>query len=141
MLEKRDRASTGSSVEARVVRRRQLANQRLRRFRERQRSNRIVQPTQEQLQQEERIINLALTEEEDAAVTLTQLGLRVQGVTLVQDFGDAQCQRLAVPRDEHTTLYRTSEQVDGNNSQRRPTPLEGRLTANASVDPSSTRGY
>ncbi len=39
----------------------------------------------EQLQQGEQIVDLALTEEEAAAVTLTQLDLRVQGVALGQD--------------------------------------------------------
>jgi len=41
----------------------------------------------------------------DAAITLTQLGLRVQGVTLAQDAADARDQQGAVAVDEHDELY------------------------------------
>lgn len=67
-------------------------------------------PTREQLQQGEQIVNLALTEEEAAAVTLTQLGLRVQGVTLAQDATDARQQEQATAIDEHQTLYEDHEE-------------------------------
>ncbi|KAK3045613.1 hypothetical protein LTR09_012821 [Extremus antarcticus] len=65
----------------------------------------VTLPSHEQLQQGEQIFDLALTEEEAAAVTLTQLGLRVQGVALGQDVTAAQEQEQAVPVDEHEAIY------------------------------------
>ena len=78
-------------------------------------------PTQEQLQQGEQIINLAFIaeeeEEEDATVTSTPLGLRVQGIALAQDFDDAQHQQHAVPRNEHINPCPTTERASVESSQ------------------------
>jgi hypothetical protein len=46
-----------------------------------------------------------MTDEEEAAVTLTQLGLRVSGLILAQDPVDAQLQQSATAVDEHRPLY------------------------------------
>jgi hypothetical protein len=120
-----------------VLRRREAWRRQQQNRRSRQRIHATSkQPTQKQLQQGEQIVNFAF-----AAVTSTQLGLRVQGVTLVQDFEDAQHQRHALPCDEHTTLYRTGEQAHATNLQRQPVPLDGdsgRFMANATVERSSS---
>ena len=139
MSQKKRGRPLSSNVEDPVVLRRREA---WRRQQENRRSRRRThaaskQPTQKQLQQGEQILNFAIKEEEYAAVTSTQLGLRVQGVTLAQDFEDARYQRHALPCDEHTTLYQTGEQAHATNSLRQPSPLEGdfrRFMANATVE-------
>ena len=64
-------------------------------------------PITAQLQQGERIIELAFTDQ-DAAETLAQLGLYTQGITLAQDANDVHLQREAVPVNEHERLYTDS---------------------------------
>ena len=118
MPEKRDRPQSINADDPAAVRRRQLTAERTRQYRERQRAARtpVQQATLPQLQQGERIVSLAFTEE-DAAITLTQLGLRVQGVTLAQDAGDARLQQEAVPVDEHEALYQDNHLATGNHQQ------------------------
>ena len=111
MSSKHSRSASDQSAHQ-SVRRRELTARRTREYRARQRALRNVAeiPTREQLQQGEQIVNLALTEEEAAAMTLTQLGLRVQGVTLAQDAADAREQEQATAIDEHQTLYEDNEE-------------------------------
>lgn len=70
--------------------------------------------------QGERIVDLTLTEEESAAATLLQLGLRVPGLTLPQDPASAHLEGETIDINEHADLY-----LERQESQR--------------VDPSSTR--
>lgn len=88
-----------------------MTAQRNRQYRARQRAlqNSSAPPTTEQLQQGEQIVNLALTEEEAAAVTLTQLGLRVQGMALAQDVTGRRDEEQATAVDEHQTLCQDLE--------------------------------
>ena len=124
MSTKRGRPQTSDSTTAEVAHRRDVW-----RRRQQSRRSRIAaqsapvqqQPTHQQLQQGEQIVNLALTEEESAAVTLTQLGLRVQGVTLGRDVAGAQEQEQATAVDEHQTLY----EDDNPPLDRRTTPSNG----------------
>lgn len=94
-----------------VIRRRELTAQRNRNYRARQRALQHARTptTRAQLQQGEQIINLALTEDEQAAMTLTQLGLRIGDVALGQDPVGAQEQEQATAVDEHHTLYEDDE--------------------------------
>lgn len=120
MPDKRDRPQSLRIDDAAAARRRQLTAERTRQWRDRQRAARAAttQLTPEQLQQGEQIVSLAFTDE-DAAETLTQLGLRVQGVTLAQDAGAAHIQQGAVAVNEHDQLYHADTQAI-NRSQQSP---------------------
>lgn len=72
-----------------------------------------------ELGQGERIVDFSLTEEERAASTLLQLGLRVQNLTLPQDPTSAQLQEEALDINEHTTLYPVGD-TERRQSQQRP---------------------
>jgi len=72
-----------------------------------------------QLSQGEQIVSLTPTEEESAAATLLQLGLRVQNLTLPQDPGSVRLQQEALDVDEHTILY-PERQTEEAQSQQRP---------------------
>lgn len=63
-----------------------------------------IQPTPDQLQQGESIINLPF-ERVEIDPTIPALALRIQGITLAQDPVDAQAQRHAVAVEEHERLY------------------------------------
>ena len=129
MPNKRDRPQSldgeGNSTDAAALRRRQLTAERTRRYRERLRvaGTSVRPPTQEQLQQGEQIISLAFTEQ-DAAETLTQLGLRVQGVTLAQDTGAAHVQQGAIAVNKHDQLYRATNTRRAINRSPPPPPVE-----------------
>jgi len=107
MLEKRGRPLLYTN-DAAVARRRQLATARQRDYRDRQRlkatpaAARVIIPRQ--LQQGERIMDFAFTDV-DTAETLTQLGLRVQGVTLAQDPANTRLQHGALAVNAHDALY------------------------------------
>lgn len=107
MSSKRGRPLSGEGNDPAVERRRQLTRERVRQHRLRRThvNGHANRPSEEQLHQSEHIVDLTLTEQEQAATTLLQLGLRVQGVTLAQDAADAQLQRQALPIDEHAALY------------------------------------
>jgi hypothetical protein len=92
-------------LQSSVLQRRQETARRVRELCKRRKATRLPQvpATAEQLQQGEQIISLSFTDE-DAAETLAQLGLRVQGVTLPQNAGDARLQQEAVAIDEHDAL-------------------------------------
>lgn len=112
MSSKRGRPQTSDSTTAEVADRRDAW-----RRRQQNRRSRIAAqagpsrppPTRAQLQQGEQLVDLTLNEEEAAAITLTQLGLRVQGVTIAQDFTQVQDQEGATAVDEHDTLYERHE--------------------------------
>ncbi len=105
MLAKRGRPASNESQDPAVLERLQRRAERNRRYYSTHRPPRRPTPTQAQLQQGEQLISLAMTNEEEAAVTLTQMGLRVSGLTLAQDAEDAQLQQGATEVDEHRTLY------------------------------------
>ncbi|KIW19427.1 hypothetical protein PV08_03722 [Exophiala spinifera] len=107
MPSKRERPLFEGVEDPALARRRALGAARVQRLRDRRRAARDAQtrPTQAQLQQGEQIISLAMTDEEEAAVTLSQMGLRVSGLTLAQDAQDAQLQQGATEVDEHQMLY------------------------------------
>lgn len=111
MPTKRGRPQSSDDVDDRLARQREAwrRQQRNRRARITTASSARRPPTHDQLQQGERIINLTVTEEEEAAVTLTQLGLRVQGMALAQDAVGRQEQELATAVDEHHALYQSNE--------------------------------
>ena len=91
-----------------VRQRRERTAQRTREYYARLRAARAATAlvTSEQLQQGERIADLGFTDEDtDAAVTLTQLGLRVEGLALPQDASEARLQEGAAHVDEHDALY------------------------------------
>ena len=93
MPAKRGRPLSGESTDPALNRRRLLDRQRQQRRYERQQAAKTATqsgPSTQQLHQGERVVDLTTTAEEDAAVTLTQLGLRIQDVTLAQDSQDAQ---------------------------------------------------
>ena len=77
----------------------------MQRLRQQRRYESNTQPSPQQLQQGEQIINLSLIEEEAASQTLSQVGLRVQNLTLAQDSADAHLQQEAQPVDEHDAIY------------------------------------
>lgn len=112
MSTKRGRSQTSDSTTAEVASRRDAWCRR-----QQNRRSRIAAqagpprppPTQAQLQQGEQIVDLTLNEEEAAAVTLTQLGLRVQGVNIAQDFTQIQDRAGATAVDEYDTLYERNE--------------------------------
>lgn len=105
MANKRGRPTVESEDPA-VRQRRERTAQRNRNYYARLRAARAaVTPVNvPQLQQGERIVDLAFTDW-DAAETLAQLGLRTQGLTLAQDPNAARLQADAVPVDEHDALY------------------------------------
>ena len=104
MPAKRGRPISNESQDPVVLERLQRRAERNRRYYNSHRPPRRP-PTQAQLQQGEQIVSLAITDEEEAAVTLSQMGLRVSGLTLAQDAEDAQLQQGAAVVDEHRTLY------------------------------------
>ena len=109
---KRGRPISGESDHADVNHRRELDRERQRRRRERLRTvvaSRRVERTTEQLEQGEQIINLTISAENEAATTLLQLGLRVQGLTLPQDLAEAELQRNAIDADEDHQIYSNIE--------------------------------
>jgi hypothetical protein len=98
MPPKRGRPLSGNSHNTAADRRRHLTRERTRQWRIRQR-NRPTDPTQlsrQQLAQGEQIINFTTLEEESAAATLLELGLRVQDCTLPQDPRSAQLESSTV---------------------------------------------
>jgi hypothetical protein len=109
MSTKRGRPLSATTDDAVLARRRQQTAERTRLWRLRQRrvAAAITMTTQEQVQQGETIIEGSFTHH-DAAVTPTQLGLRVEHVTLAQNVEDARLQEQAVPVDEHDALYHIS---------------------------------
>ena len=124
---KRGRPISGESDHADVNHRRELDRERQRRRRERLRTvgaSRRVERTTEQLEQGEQIINLTISAENEAATTLLQLGLRVQGLTLPQDLAEAELQRNAIDANEDHQIYSNIEraQDDVRKSQRRVHP-------------------
>ena len=141
--EKRGRPLSSGSDDPAALRRREAWRRQQQNHRSRQRRAHAAptQATNEQLQQGEQIVNLALTAEEDAAVTLTQLGLRVQGVTIAQDAADAPEQQ-QVSRGEHNTLYEEQPQAASKTPQHQPIAIQGffhRFAAGATAQPSNSR--
>jgi hypothetical protein len=110
MSAKRGRPVSEDTLDTAVLRRRQETARRVREHRQRRQAAQPASapPTADQLQQGEQIISLAFTHE-DAAETLAQLGLRVQGVTVAQDAGAARVQQGAIAVDEHDQLYRAAD--------------------------------
>ena len=139
MPEKRGRPLFSNVEDLDVLRRREAWRRQQRDRRNRQRTHTATKkPTQKQLQQGEQIINFVITDEEDAAQTSTELGLRVQDVTLAQNFEDSLRQRHAVPCDEHAILCQTGEPAHATTSECQPVPLEGlswQFMANVAVQP------
>ena len=124
---KRGRPISRESDHADVNHRRELDRERQRRRRERLRTvgaSRRVERTTEQLEQGEQIINLTISAENEAATTLLQLGLRVQGLTLPQDLAEAELQRNAIDANEDHQIYSNivRAQDDVRKSQRRVHP-------------------
>ena len=110
MPAKRGRPLSSESSDPAVQRRRELGRAREKRRYDRQQAARAADGNAlslPQLQQGERVVDLSTSAEEEAAVTLTQLGLRVQDVTLAQDSQDARLQQDSLPIEEHDTLYQT----------------------------------
>jgi hypothetical protein len=107
MAPKRGRPISGESGDIRLDTRRAQVRQRVRELRLRRRAEAgpSVQRTPAQLAQGESIINFTTAEEEEAATTLVQLGLRVQGIVLPQDISAIEEEREATDVDEHQTLY------------------------------------
>ena len=128
MPPKRERPLSDHTDDAALIRRRALGAARVQRLRDRRRAERGVttQPTQAQLQQGEQIISLSMTADEEAAVTLTQIGLRVSGLTLPQDTEDARLQQGATEVDEHRTLYSSDTLTAARNHHPSPSQLSPR---------------
>ncbi|KIW11733.1 hypothetical protein PV08_09005 [Exophiala spinifera] len=137
MPSKRGRPLSQTTDDPTLNRRRVLAAARVQRFRHRQRDERtsITRPTSAQLQQGEQIISLAMTDEEEAAVTLSQMGLRVSGLTIARDAQDAQLQQGATEVDEHRTLYKPHTLITASNNK----PSFSYSSTIASTDQSSPR--
>lgn len=139
MPAKRSRPISNDTSDANIIRRRALGRARQQRLRNQQRQQHPRQPnslpSEQQLQQGERIVDLSTTQEEDAAVTLIQLGLRVQGVTLAQDPVEVQLQHDALPIDEHETVYHSGAastlDIEDNSIQQ--------LEANSNIQRSTSR--
>jgi hypothetical protein len=107
MATKRGRPiSTSNADDERVSRVREQNRARRREYDARKRAQRALQTrvTRPQLQQGERIIQLGFQDEE-IEPTPNALGLRLQNVTIGQDFAGALAQRNAIEVDEHDTLY------------------------------------
>ena len=108
MAEKRARVESQTFVDSTLQRRRELTAARVRAHRERQRAGATALLTQAQLQQGEQIVDLT-PNQPDIPVTLPQLGLRIQGLTVPQDPDDAtQQSNDVVAIDEHRQLYHAS---------------------------------
>jgi hypothetical protein len=127
MAEKRGRPIFTDFTDPQVLRRRQLTAARTQLYRERQRAARTTaaaaaaQPTPDQLSHGEQVVDAAFTEQ-DAAETLSQLGLRVQGVTLAQDPNATAAQDRSVAVDDHHRLYNDAHRpADGVSFQTSPT--------------------
>jgi len=101
--------------------RREQTAARNRAYYERQRQARaaLVQPTAEQEQQRNDVLERPITAE-DATATLAQLGLRVQNMTLAQNSTDAQLQEQAVPVDDHHALYDSDDHLETTDQLRNP---------------------
>ena len=121
MPPKRGRPLSTPSTDPAVQRQRQqaAARQQARRERQRQAMAAAVQPTAEQERQRDDVLERPFTAE-DAAVTLAQLGLRVQNITLAQNSADAELQEQAVPVDDHHTLYDAGGPPDAADQLRNP---------------------
>lgn len=106
MAPKHDRSTSDQSLHL-EARRRELRAERNRRYRDRQRALHSInpEPRPEQLQEGEQIVDLAITEEEAAAVTLTQLGLRVQGIALAQGDRGTEVHTQTINVDEYERLH------------------------------------
>jgi hypothetical protein len=109
---KRGRPILNDTDDLAILRRRQQAAERARRFYEQRRAAAHAHQTQEQLEQAESIAEHTF-EDVQAAQTLQSLGLRIQNVLLAQDAEDAQLQHGATPVDEHHTLYYEDEPTAG----------------------------
>lgn len=113
MSAKRGRPLSEQSQSEVVNHRRELGRRRRQQHYERVRAarNHARPITTAQLEQGEQIINLTPTEEESAATTLLQLGLRVQDMTLPQNAYEAELQQDAIDANEQEDLYeaRTNE--------------------------------
>jgi hypothetical protein len=112
MAQKRGRPISTDSADPQILRRRQLTAARTQLYRERQQTARTasaIQPTPDQLSHGEAVVDTAFTEQ-DAAETLTQLGLRVQGVTLAQDPIDTVTEKHSFAVNDHDRLYGTAHQ-------------------------------
>src|SRR2546421_488697 len=114
---KRGRPMSGETGDAAIQQRRQQTAERVRQHRERRRAAAaaataaataamaiMVPQTRQQSQQVEAIAERPF-EEQEAAQTLLELGLRVQNVTLAEDTYDAKLQQDATHVDEHDELY------------------------------------
>jgi hypothetical protein len=108
---KRGRPLSGPDPDPRVQIRREQTRIRLQRLRETRAA--VTQPTIEQDEQRDLILQRQLIEEV-VPPTLAQLGLRVQDLTLAQDPADAQLQQQSVEVDDHHTLYHTDLQSPAN---------------------------
>lgn len=98
--------------------------ERVRQLRERQRegNNRTTARSTEQLVQGEQIINLTASAEENAAATLMQLGLRVQGMSLPQDSAEVELQQNATDVDEQHDMYQEQERAQDDIPRQRMLP-------------------
>lgn len=140
MASKRGRPISTDSLDLAEARRRQAQREGMRRVRAQQREvyrqpYNIPQRSVGQLQQGEQVVDLAITEQEEAPITLTQLGLRVQGITLAQDPYDAQLRQVAVPSDDHEIQYADDDDIQPPRPPESPTPQRS-LAATSSAQPS-----
>jgi hypothetical protein len=140
MAPKHDRSASDQSSHQ-VARRRQLRAERNRRYYAQHRAlhNSSTQPSREQLQPGEQLVDLALTEEETAAVTLTQLGLRVQGVALGQGGTNTQEQAQATEIDEYQQLYQDHRPTHNPSKAQNIAGFFQRFTVQSSTEAESSR--
>lgn len=106
MPTKRGRPLSNPDPNPAIQRAREQARRRRQALIQRRRQDRAatILPSIEQNEQQNLLLEQSFTENHVPS-TLLQLGLRVQGLTLAQDFEDAQLQREATDIDEHHTLY------------------------------------
>lgn len=108
--------------------------QQTRRQRQRETLAAALQPTDEQDEQRNLILQRPFIEK-DAPPTLAQLGLRVQGLILAQDPVDAQLQQQSIEVEDHYALYNTKIQSSTNPVNPSSADIPGPFTLQASRPP------
>jgi len=109
MSTKRGRPVSTDTTDPVILQRRRRTAERVRQLRERRRLVAATAQQSEQQAQRAEAIAERPFEEADVEQTLPALGLRVQGMALDQDAGDAQLQQDAVNVEEHDELYSEGE--------------------------------
>ena len=139
MPEKRGRPISSETTDPAQERKREAWRRQQQNRRDRQRAARTISQrhARDHLEQGEQVIDLTVTEEESAAATLLQLGLRVRGLTLPQDPGATQLPQDALDINEQGTLYPQQEVNIAKGQQGAPAGFFAQFTVPKNRSPTS----